>query len=52
MNSDIPAEVKTANLGKNTGKKDEAEPRNTENAGTKSDNGRYTCRDSKCGKLK
>jgi len=53
MKSDIPAEVRKANCGKNNTPKDISEPKFTQNAGTKSRNGavEYTKRDYESNKV-
>jgi len=51
--SDIQAEARKANLGKNTTPKDISEPKFTQNAGTKSRDGavEYTKRDYETNKV-
>ena len=54
MNSDIQAEVRNANLGKNSTPKDMAGQKFTQNAGTKSRSGdvEYTKRNYETNKVK
>ena len=49
--NDIPAEVRTANFGKNTTPKDMCKGKFKPEAGTKSKNGRYTARTYEANKV-